>query len=204
MTQKTLNCIGLPCPQPVLRTKESLEQGVKRLEVLVDNEASRNNVMRFAQSQGHRAEVVEQQQGRFIITITAAAAPTTQSFDLDEYRCELPEKIRLVYVISSDTMGSGNDELGWALLQTYIQTIKDIQPLPEKIILYNSGVKQVTTESGALDALKKLQEQGVEILVCGTCLDFYQLKSALQVGQISNMYEIMHAIISADKIASPY
>ncbi len=204
MTQKTLNCIGLPCPQPVLRTKESLEQGMKRLEVLVDNEASRNNVMRFAQSQGHRAEVVEQQQGRFIITITAAAAPTTQSFDLDEYRCELPEKIRLVYVISSDTMGSGNDELGWALLQTYLQTIKDIQPLPEKIILYNSGVKQVTTESGALDALKKLQEQGVEILVCGTCLDFYQLKSALQVGQISNMYEIMHAIISADKIASPY
>ena len=101
-------------------------------------------------------------------------------------------------------MGRGDDELGWALLQTYIQTIKDIQPLPEKIIFYNSGVKQVTTESGALEALKHLQDQGVEILACGTCLDFFKLKSAIKVGQISNMYDIMNSMTSADKIVSPY
>ena len=101
-------------------------------------------------------------------------------------------------------MGRGDDELGWALLQTYIQTIKDIQPLPEKIIFYNSGVKQVTNESGALEALKHLQAQGVEILACGTCLDFFKLKSAIKVGQISNMYDIMNSMTSADKIVSPY
>lgn len=204
MPQTTLDCIGLPCPQPVLRTKEILEQGVTLLEVLVDNAASRNNVVRFAQNQGHRTEITEQPPGHFKITITVAAAPNADSFDQHEYRCEIPEKQRLVYVISSESMGRGSDELGWALLQTYIQTIKDIKPLPEKIIFYNSGVKQVTTESGALEALKQLQAQGVEILACGTCLDFFQLKSAIKVGQISNMYEIMNSIINADKIASPF
>ncbi len=173
-------------------------------DVLVDNEASRNNVVRFAQSQGHRAEITEEQQGFYKITITASAHHTADSFDQQEYRCEIAEKQRLVYVISSDSMGRGSDELGWALLQTYIQTIKEIQPLPQKIIFYNSGVRQVTTESGALEALKLLQAQGVEILVCGTCLDFFELKSAIKVGHISNMYDIMSSIISADKIASPF
>jgi selenium metabolism protein YedF len=101
-------------------------------------------------------------------------------------------------------MGRGSEELGWALLQTYIQTIKDVSPLPEKILFYNSGVKLVASGSGALEALKQLQAQGVEILACGTCLDFFQLKSAMQVGQISNMYAIMDAMASADKLVSPY
>ena len=76
--------------------------------------------------------------------------------------------------------------------------------MPEKILLYNSGVKLVATASGALDALRYLQEQGVEILACGTCLDFFKLKSAIKVGQISNMYDIMHAMASADKLVSPF
>ena len=204
MAKVTLDCIGLPCPQPVLRTKDALEQGAGAVEVMVDNEASRNNVARFAQSRGHQVTITARPSGHFTISITAAAGQTPASDNLDDYSCDLPQKLRLVYVISADSMGRGNDELGWALLQTYIQTIKDVDPLPEKIIFYNSGVKQVTTESGALDALKQLQALGVEILVCGTCLDFFNLKSAIKVGHISNMYDIMHSVINADKIASPY
>ena len=112
--------------------------------------------------------------------------------------------MKMLYVIGADTMGRGNEQLGWALLQTYVQTIKDVRPLPHKIVLYNSGVWLVATESGALEALRSLQETGVEILACGTCLDFYQLKSAIQVGQISNMHEIMTAMAEADKIVSPF
>jgi selenium metabolism protein YedF len=110
----------------------------------------------------------------------------------------------MIYVISSDSMGRGSDQLGWALLQTFVQTIKEVRPLPEKIVLYNSGVKLVATESGALEALRQLQAAGVEILACGTCLDFFQLKSAIQVGQISNMLEIMSTMAEADKIVSPF
>lgn len=204
MTPVTLDCLGLPCPQPVLRTKDCLEQGALAVEVLVDNEASRNNIVRFAQSRGHQVESIDQPPGQYRILIIASGEPTTATDRAEDFTCDLPRRPQLVYVIAADSMGRGSDELGWALLQTYIQTIKDVEPLPEKIIFYNGGVKQVTTESGALTALQHLQARGVEILVCGTCLDFFKLKSAIKVGHISNMYDIMHAIISADKIASPF
>ena len=204
MPQITLDCIGLPCPQPVLRTKDALAQGASRIEILVDNEASKNNVIRFARSQGHEATSTDRPGGCFAVIITATAHPAEHPFDPSEYRCDVPATPRMIYVISSDSMGRGSEELGWALLQTYIQTIKDVSPLPEKILFYNSGVKLVTAVSGALDALRQLQAQGVAILACGTCLDFYNLKSAIQVGQISNMYDIMHSMASADKIVSPY
>ncbi|ADW16487.1 selenium metabolism protein YedF [Desulfobulbus propionicus DSM 2032] len=204
MKPVVLDCIGLSCPQPVLRVKEALEQGVTCIEVLVDNEASRNNVSRFAQSQGHAVACANRPGGGFALTITATAGQSAQSVGAEEYRCTIPTAPKLIYVIASDTMGRGSDELGWALMQTYIQTIKDVSPLPEKIIFYNSGVKLVAAASGGLDALKRLQDLGVEILACGTCLDFFKLKSAIQVGHISNMHEIMQAMTAADKILSPY
>jgi selenium metabolism protein YedF len=110
----------------------------------------------------------------------------------------------LVYIISSASMGRGNDDLGWALLQTYLQTICKVKPLPTKMLFYNGGVRLVAEESGALNALRALQDQGVEILACGTCLDFFGLKAKIQVGRISNMYEIMTAVAEADKVISPF
>jgi selenium metabolism protein YedF len=204
MNPVIVDCIGLPCPQPVLRAKDALEQGAACIEVLVDNEASKNNVTRFGHSQGHTVTCTPGGDGIFALRITAAAAPTARPFALEDYPCTLPAGTTLIYVIASDSMGRGSDELGWALLQTYIQTIKDVTPLPQKIIFYNSGVKLVTASSGALDALKQLQARGVEILACGTCLDFFKLKSAIQVGQISNMHEIMQSMATADKLVSPY
>ena len=204
MSHITLDCAGLPCPQPVLRVKDALEQGVRQIEVLVDNQASKDNILRFAQSQGHTAASTDRPGGCFAILITASDGPGPQTDDPALYRCATPAAPRLVYVISSDSMGRGSEELGWALLQTYIQTITEIRPLPDKILFYNSGVKLVTAASGTLDALRQLQDQGVEILACGTCLDFFQLKSAMRVGQISNMYAIMDAMVSADKLVSPF
>lgn len=204
MPPTILDCRGMPCPQPVLRTKESLEQGTESIEVLVDNEASCSNVSRFAGSQGHVVETSARPDGAYVIRITASLKGQAQPFDPADYPCPLPARTRLLYVISADSMGRGSEELGWALMQTYIQTIKDVSPLPEKVLLYNSGVKLVATPSGALEALRDLQARGVEILACGTCLDFFQLKSAIQVGRISNMYDIMQAMSDADKIVSPY
>ncbi|WP_456387009.1 sulfurtransferase-like selenium metabolism protein YedF [Desulfolithobacter sp.] len=201
---KTVDCRGLSCPQPVLKTKEALEQGADLLEVIVDNEASKNNVSRFASSQGCEVEVKESDDGCFRLTLQGGGGAGTGEFDPGDYACPVESRFGLVYVIASDTMGRGSEELGWALLQTYIQTIKNIDPLPSRIIFYNSGVKLVTSESGALEALQELQELGVEILVCGTCLDFYELKAAIKVGTISNMYDIMQSMTSADKVVSPY
>ncbi|MBM9616110.1 sulfurtransferase-like selenium metabolism protein YedF [Desulfobulbus rhabdoformis] len=203
MNPETLDCTGLPCPKPVLRAKDALAAGSSLIKVLVDNEASQNNVARFARSQGHEARLNREGDSLFAVTIVASGEPSKGAFDPADYQCSLPERTKMIYVISSDSMGRGSDQLGWALLQTYVQTIKDVEPLPSKVVLYNGGVKLVTTESGALDALRELQGKGVEILACGTCLDFFELKSALQVGQISNMHEIMSAMAEADKIVSP-
>ena len=201
----TLDCKGLPCPQPVIQTKEALEQGAVRVEVVVDNEASRENVARFARSRNCVVEIEAVEQGCFRLLLQAGdSAVSQQEFDAADYGCAVGSGTGLVYVISSDAMGRGSDELGWALLQTYIRTIEQVEPLPRKILFYNGGVKLVTDKSGALDALQHLQARGVEILVCGTCLDFFQLKSAIQVGHISNMYDIMTAMSEADKVVSPF
>ena len=200
----TLDCKGLVCPQPVIKTKETLEQGASRIEVIVDNEASRENVARFVRSRNCEVEIHTLEQGCFQLSVQVGAPPEQAEFNSSDYTCAISAGVRLVYVISSDSMGRGSDELGWALLQTYIQTIEQVDPLPSKILFYNAGVKLVTEGSGSLKALRKLQERGVEILACGTCLDFFQLKTAIQVGHISNMYDIMTAMSEADKVVSPF
>lgn len=205
MKTVTLDCRGLTCPQPVIKTKESLEQGNLRLEVIVDNEASKANVTRFARSRGCEIVLSELGDGCYKLLLQVGEVSSNkQGFDADEYSCELSAGSGLVYVISSASMGRGSDELGWALLQTYIQTIKDVVPLPAKILFYNEGVRLVAEESGALNALRALQKQGVEILACGTCLDFFKLTSAIKVGKISNMYDIMSAVNGAAKVVSPF
>ena len=202
----SIDCIGLPCPKPVLKTKDALEQGHTLISVTVDNEASKNNVTRFGRNQGCDVSTTEMPDGSYQVLIKSDGStrvPTT--IENDAYHCELPQQGRksLIYVISANTMGRGSDDLGWALLQTFIQTIKEVSPKPDKVLFYNSGVKLVVEQSGALEALEELQQTGVEILVCGTCLDFYKLKSAIKVGQISNMYDIMSTMVNASKVVTP-
>lgn len=206
MDSISLDCIGLPCPKPVLKTKEALEQGHTLISVTVDNEASKNNITRFGRNQGCEVSETATPDGNYQVLIKSDGS-TTESITVegDAYQCDLPQQdnTSLIYVISAATMGRGSDELGWALLQTFIQTIKEVSPPPSKILFYNSGVKLVVEQSGAIEALKELQNNGVEILVCGTCLDFYKLKSAIKIGQISNMYDIMNTMVGASKVVSP-
>jgi len=204
-----IDCRGMTCPQPVIETKNALEEGgSNRFGVLVDNEASRLNVERFAKSRGWQTTVEREEGGCYHITLSPGPGGERdrekQEFHAGEFTCETaPAGGGLVYVISADTMGRGDDELGWGLMQTYIQTIREVPPLPAKILFYNSGVKLVAGESGALDALCRLRDQGVEILACGTCLDFYKLKAKIKVGRISNMYDIMSAMNEASRVVSP-
>jgi selenium metabolism protein YedF len=206
-----IDCRGLGCPEPVLRAKTALEQGVKSFEILVDNEAARDNVVRFGRSRNCRVGLTTLPDGSFRLSFSADTkedAGPAVPFDEADYRCEIPDGLpagcNLVYVIASDCMGRGSDELGWALLQTYITTIKDVSPQPRRILFYNGGVKLVATAGKALEALQALEEKGVKILTCGTCLEFFKLEKKLQVGMITNMYEIMDSMASADRVVSPF
>ena len=201
-----LNCIGLNCPKPVLRAKAQLEKNLqKTFRVVVDNEASRENVLRFGRSQGCEVSASDGQNGTFLVTLIPGNIPWDEmSLKKDDYLCELPESSNLVYVISSDTMGRGSGDLGWALLQTYVTTIAEVSPLPSHILLYNGGVKLVSTDGKALEALRKLEEKGVVIRVCGTCLEFFKLENERKAGTITNMYDIMNTMASAGKLVSPF
>jgi selenium metabolism protein YedF len=205
--KKTLrvDCCGLSCPQPVLQVKDALEAGNRLIEVRVDNEAAKDNVSRFAQDRKCAVSVSGPENNCWTLRIKAGQVCRRNQVAAENYGCasSSSEPGGLVYVISSASMGQGSDDLGWALLQTYVQTIHKIDPLPEKILLYNEGVRLVAEESGALQALADLQEQGVEILACGTCLNYYELTSALKVGKITDMYAIMSTVNQAAKVVSP-
>ncbi len=198
-----LDCRGLACPEPVLKVKEKLEQGISEFEVVVDNGVALNNVKRFVAGQGGEVTVEsdDADEYRLQVRVLSGDAETVSSaVATNDSRVDTT----LVCVLSADVMGRGNDELGWALLQTYVQTIPQLEVVPGKVLLYNGGVKLVTAESASVVVFEKLQEMGVEVLVCGTCLDFYRLKAALRVGNISNMYEIMSVMGGASKIISPF
>jgi selenium metabolism protein YedF len=203
---KTLDCTGLNCPEPVLRTKAHLEEKTQdTFLVVVDNEASRENVMRFARSQGCEVRVAVGDGDTFAITlIPGDSSKSVDEFRAEDYRCPLPTGDNLVYIIPSDSMGRGSKELGWALLQTYVTTIAEVSPLPSHILLYNGGVKLAAIEGKALEALQNLEEKGVIIWACGTCLEFFHLEEARQVGSITNMFDIMSTMVSAGKVVSPF
>lgn len=209
---KQIDCRGLSCPEPVLKAKGALEQGAgEPFVIIVDNEASRDNVIRFGRSRNCQVELTTMMDGSFRLRFAAddqQGGDEPQSFDPDDYPCELPAQssaaCNLVYVFGSDTMGRGDDELGWALLQTYIATIKEITPQPQRILFYNGGVKLAATAGKALEALLALEKKGVKILSCGTCLEFFKLEKNLQVGTTTNMYEIIDSMVSADKVISPF
>ncbi len=203
---ETLDCTGLNCPEPVLRAKAQLEKALQKpFTVIVDNEASRENVLRFGRSQGCEVRFTKGEDDTFHITLVPGKdSDKTEHFNEGDYPCEVPRNDNLVYVISSDTMGRGSDDLGWALLQTYVTTIAEVSPLPSHILLYNSGVKLVTTDGKALDALLELEKKNVTIWVCGTCLEFFKLEKDQKAGNITNMYDIMNTMASASRLVSPF
>ena len=200
-----LDCRGLACPQPVIRAKELLDSMAQgSVEVLVDNEAAQSNLARFGKSQGCAVAIRASGDTRHITLSKDGAAKDTDAAQAPaEYRCDLPTT-GIIMVIPAETMGRGDDALGRVLMRAYVKTIKSLSPLPAKIFFYNGGVKITATESDLTAPLQDLAAQGVEIYSCGTCLDFFNLKDSLLVGQVTNMFEIMDTMAQATTVVSPY
>jgi selenium metabolism protein YedF len=180
---------GLPCPRPVVETKKALQEVEEgAVTVLVDSAESRENVRRFAESQGCRVEVVERE-GHFRLEIAKGESQ------------EAARKLSGdVVLIESDCLGTGDRELGEILMKAFLNTLWDTEPKPAKVLLLNSAVNLVTEGSDVLDTLRLLEEEGVRILSCGTCLEYYGLKEQLRVGQVTNMYDTVSSLIAADKV----
>ncbi len=190
---------GLECPQPVIMTKKAIEkEHPERLMVLVTGETPRGNVTRFAESQGYRVEVNQDGETyRMMLTKDSAAKANAASPDAAP---AIPAGENVVVFITTDRMGSGNDELGALLMKAFVNTIRDISPRPKTIIFANAGVYLTTEGSPVLDSLKSLEEKGAAVLSCGTCLEFFKLKEKLRVGTVSNMYTIAETLFAASNV----
>lgn len=190
-----LDLKGKACPVPVLETKRLLEsKEIDDVQVFVDNDTSRQNVTRFLESRGYQVLVERRDDGYCL----------TAHHGLDEGEADVISGARKVVVlIDGETMGRGNEELGVVLMRSFLHTLKELKPLPWKLIFLNTGVRLATEGSDYLSVLKEIAELGVELLSCGTCLDFFDLKDKLAAGRVTNMYEIASSLAEAGQILKP-
>jgi len=193
-----IDCRGLACPQPVVTTKEALDQLKEgELVVIVENSVSCNNVERFAQSQGCSVSVEKKAENYYLRIRKPSDSNKAELFQ----EAESPRKV--VVYINSHLLGVGDEALGSILMRAFLKTLLDLKPKPDRLILINSGVRLSSEGSEVLETLKVLSDQGAAILSCGTCLDYYGLKEKLRVGMISNMFEIAQSLLDADRLIRP-
>jgi len=194
---KIIDAKGLACPQPVLLTKKALEQE-DNITVIVDNEPAVENIKRLGTTMGCTLQTQKKKDGTYLIHLSREAGGKTVA-PLEVSSAVSP----LVIVISSDRMGRGNDELGYVLIRSFIHTMLSLEPLPQTVIFYNTGVKLTVRDSEVLDDLKELEQKGIAVLVCGTCLNYFGISKDLSVGVISNMYDIASIMAAAGRLVVP-
>ena len=193
---KIIDCRGLACPQPVMETKKILDRlEIQEITVLVDNPTSRENVSRFAAGQGYQVSVRDEKD-QSVITIRRGEMGKEETKPAPQ-KTAIAEG--LVFFIDSDSMGRGSEELGGILMRAFLHTLGEGDLKPQKMILVNSGVRLACEGSPALEDLQTAASQGVEILACGTCLNYFELKEKLCAGRVSNMYEILNTLSQAGK-----
>jgi selenium metabolism protein YedF len=195
--EKIVDCRGLACPVPVLKTKEALESidsGV--VTVIVDNRASRENVKRFAEKAGCSVNV-EEKDGVYYLKIMKAEAPVEEESSREKNEAQKS----YVVLVASSYVGE-DKELGKILIKGFIKTFLNADPLPSKVILINAAVKLACqgADGEILQALKELQEKGVEIMCCATCLNYFNLLDKLEVGVPSNAYDVVQSLADADSV----
>lgn len=199
---KTLDARGLACPAPVLMTKDAVEKdSLDTVEVIVDNEAAKENVSRFLGSQqfsvstaeeGNDYKICAQRRGYMVGTISKPEdSPQHTASD---------QKQKIMVLIATDRLGIGDDELGKKLIISFIKTIREMGDELWRLVLVNNGVKLTIDGSPVLEDLVAYENDGLYILVCGTCLTHFGLLEAKKIGETTNMLDIITAMQLADKV----
>lgn len=203
MAKITVNAMGEQCPIPVVKAKKALdamqEPGV--LEVLVDNEIAVQNLLRLAAGSGLQAKSEKLADRQFVVIMEAGekAAPAQEP----QIACTPDRRKNLVVAIGSASMGVGSEELGKTLMKGFLYALSQQEELPRTILFFNGGATIPIQGSVSVEDLKNMEAQGVQILTCGTCLDYYGLKDKLAVGGVTNMYTIVEILTGADKVIRP-
>ena len=200
----TVEARGEQCPIPVVKTLKVINEmkAADTIETHVDNETAVQNLTKLAESKNFKVKSEKIEDKHFVVTMEAA--PTGEASAEESVPVCLPDrKGNTVYAFGSNCMGLGDDELGATLMKGFIYAVSQLDELPKTMLFYNGGAKLTVEGSASLEDLKSLQAQGVEILTCGTCLNFYGLSDKLAVGEVTNMYSIVEKLNGASHIVKP-
>lgn len=209
--EKTVDARGMACPLPVVNAKKAAEEMKTGdvLVVLVDNEVAVQNLQRFAIHKGYDvfSEKRDDKDYEVVMTIEAEGAEIL-TFEAEEKEeevaCNLDARKKgMTVVLSANVMGTGDEKLGKALMKAFVFALTKQDYLPEVILCYNTGAYLTCEGADTLEDFKSLEAEGVQILTCGTCLDFYGIKEKLAVGAVTNMYEIVEKMENATTMVRP-
>ena len=204
MGQITVDARGEQCPIPVVKATKAIGEMTEPsvLEVHVDNEIAVQNLLRMASGKGYAAKSEQLAEKHYQVTVDVDRLPEAGA--APEAAICLPDaRGNTVVAVGTAFMGFGNDELGKTLMKGFLYAVSQQEELPKTMLFYNGGAHLTTEGSASLEDLKNMEAQGVEILTCGTCLDFYGLKDKLAVGGVTNMYAIVEKMSKAAKVIKP-
>ena len=202
--KKVVNALGEQCPIPVVKSLHALqamnEPGI--LEVHVDNEIAVQNLTKMAGSKKMTTKSTKISDKEYIVTIDVTEAQSSEP--LQPVPADTTSTgSNLVVAISSSFMGQGDDKLGKTLMKGFVFAVSQLPQLPETVVLYNGGAKLSVEGSDSLGDLQNMAQQGVKIMTCGTCLNYYGLADKLKVGEVTNMYSIVETLAGAGKVIKP-
>jgi selenium metabolism protein YedF len=203
--EKIIDCKGMNCPLPVVNAKKEAEKlnAGDVLTVLVDNEIAVQNLTRFAEHKGFGVSAEKKGNKEYAVIMNISGTTDEETKD-EDVACVMDSRRKgMLVVLSGNVMGTGDDKLGTSLMKAFVFALTKQDQLPDTILCYNTGAYLTCEGADTLEDLKLLESEGVTILTCGTCLDFYGLKEKLAVGGVTNMYDIVERMENAAQIIKP-
>lgn len=216
---KTINAKGKACPEPVMMTKAEVERGETELDVLLDNPVSAFNVMHFLEGNGFSVQLKDDD-GTIAISARKSEQPSKAA--LFKKQPAVPEQEAEVSAMpqtatpsqaQSPKLPSGKfsvlitgqalgrtPELGEVLMKNFLGALSQMERPPLVVALVNDGVKLSLYDSSSCDHLKNLEKKGVSIMVCGTCVNYFNIMDHVGVGSVSHMLDIIKTLDCADKV----
>ena len=194
---KEIDARGLACPAPVLQTKAALQEDKPaNVKVVIDNAASQQNVQRFLESENYTTSL--EQDGDEYLVFGRWDTLRAEEPQLSEAKASDGKKIMVM--CATDRIGFGDDDLGLKLMTNFLRTLGELGGELWQLVFVNNGVKLTIDGSQVLEDLKVYENEGIKILVCGTCLDHFSILEKKKVGETTNMLDIVTAMQLADKV----
>ena len=204
--ERILDCTGMACPLPVIEAKKAIEAFTEAgtLRVKVDNETAVQNLTRLGEHNGFVVSSTQEGEKAYTVTMAVTGGTgKTAALPKASMTCATSVDGGKVVVLSADTMGTGDEKLGKKLMKAFVFALYKQDEVPDKVICYNTGAYLTTRDPDTVRDLQALEAAGATVMTCGTCLDFYGLKAELQVGIVSNMYDIVQAQLDAALLVRP-